>query len=290
MMQRYSLLLFVCSILAAPAQAQAPVVTARTPLRNANAASLASGVSVAFSQPIEAATAPSMSVYSAQAGGKKKGAYTTSGSTITFSPTTGFKPGETVLVSVPPAVRSTAGVAAARQVHQFTTAVGGTGRAQNFKLGSDYYAGGSCFGLATGDIDNDGDIDAVTCNMYGGAAVVIKVNGGDATGSNTGVFSSGISLSTDLGQPRHVTLADIDGDGDLDILALCNGVYIYQNGDSKGGNTGKFALKDVVKAGNGPYSLAMGDVDGDGDLDFVTANESGTSVSVRLNGGIQKRL
>lgn len=283
-MQRYSLLLFICSILAVSAQAQAPVVTARTPLRNANAASPAAGVGVTFSQPIEATTAPGMSVYSAQAGGKKKGAYTTSGPTIAFSPATGFKPGEMVLVSVPPAVRSTAGVAAARQVYQFTTAVGGTGRAQNFKLGSNLYAGDLCFGLAAGDVDNDGDIDIVSCDYLRGY-IVIKINGGDATGSNTGVFSSSTILSAEGGLPRHVTLADIDGDGDLDILALWSGVYIYQNGDGKGGNTGKFAIKDVVKTGSGPYSLAMGDVDGDGDPDFVTANENGTSVSVRLNGG-----
>ncbi|MBD2699665.1 VCBS repeat-containing protein [Spirosoma sp. BT702] len=40
-----------------------------------------------------------------------------------------------------------------------------------------------------------------------------------------------------------------------------------------------------VGVGNSPRSVAVGDVDGDGDLDFLTANFSSSNVSVRLNNG-----
>ena len=37
--------------------------------------------------------------------------------------------------------------------------------------------------------------------------------------------------------------------------------------------------------GSNPQSVAVGDVDGDGDLDFLTANNGSDNVSVRLNDG-----
>jgi hypothetical protein len=269
------------------ATAQVPTVTSRTPSRNTNAATLSSSVAVTFSQPIAAVTAAGVKIHSAQAGGRKTGTYSTAGSTVTFQPTAAFKPGETVLVSIPATVQNTSGVAAAQQVYQFTTAVSGTG-VGNFRAGTETSTSPYCAGLATGDVDGDGDLDLVTVSASTNTAA-IRLNGGNATGSNTGVFSGNRVVVVGFA-PHSTALADIDGDGDLDLLATLslptNAVAIRLNdGNASGSNMGFFSGGSSVNVGVDPYGLAVGDVDGDGDQDLVTANASSGTVSVRLNGG-----
>ncbi len=52
-------------------------------------------------------------------------------------------------------------------------------------------------------------------------------------------------------------------------------------GDGNGG----FIATAPVPVGNGPREIESGDLDGDGDIDFITTNYSGNSVSVLLNNG-----
>jgi hypothetical protein len=80
-------------------------------------------------------------------------------------------------------------------------------------------------------------------------------------------------------------VSDIDGDGDLDLLAANdyggNSVNVRLNP-----GTGVFISGPNVLVGNLPVSIAMGDVNGDGAVDLLTANINSNNVSVRLNGGI----
>ncbi|MCH7702528.1 MAG: VCBS repeat-containing protein [Planctomycetes bacterium] len=46
-----------------------------------------------------------------------------------------------------------------------------------------------------------------------------------------------------------------------------------------------FGAHVLYGAGNGPSSVAIGDLDGDGDADLVVANSSDDNVSVLLNNG-----
>jgi len=84
-----------------------------------------------------------------------------------------------------------------------------------------------------------------------------------------------------------LAIGDLDGDGDLD-LATANAengtVSILLNT----GN-GTFANHVTYPVGGGdfslPYSIVLGDVDGDGDLDFAVANLKPFNVSVFRNNG-----
>jgi len=77
-----------------------------------------------------------------------------------------------------------------------------------------------------------------------------------------------------------VTSADVDGDGDIDLVTANRDSstvsVLRNNGD------GTFAAQATYAVGANPFSVTSADVDGDGDIDLVTANGSDT-VSVLLN-------
>ncbi len=268
----------------------APVVTAVSPTRNLRNAARTSNVAITFDQPMSGAvaSAASVKVFSAQRGGRmsngQDGVTSVSGNTISFNPTTDFKPGETVRVTTTTGAQSSAGGnLAAGHVHQFTTATGGTGVGLFVAPGvnPDPGVGSGPWAVAVGDVDGDGDLDFVTANNGSGTASVRLNNG-------TGNFT--VPATTPevpaAGNARRLTLGDVDGDGDLDLLVAnfgSNTVSVRLN-DGTGGFAAPVTNPNP-SVGAGPFDLAMGDVDGDGDLDLVTANRNGNSASVRLNDG-----
>ncbi|MGI4875826.1 MAG: FG-GAP-like repeat-containing protein [Janthinobacterium lividum] len=240
-------------------------------------------MAVPFSQSISTSTAGNIKIFSPQYRGRRTATASTSGSTVTLTPTASsgsaaFRPGETVFVTVPATVQSTGGAAAVPQVYQFTTAVGG-GNA-NFVPGTDPAVGSAPISVAAGDVDGDGDLDLLTANS-GTNTVSVRLNDGSgnytapATNPNPAVGNN----------PQSVVLGDVDGDGDLDLLAAnSNGTVSVRLNDGSGSYSAPATNPDPA-VGNGPQSVALGDVDGDGDLDLFCANSADNTVSVRLNDG-----
>ncbi|NOX66208.1 MAG: hypothetical protein GXO85_10580, partial [Chlorobi bacterium] len=132
--------------------------------------------------------------------------------------------------------------------------------------------GGNSYGIALGDIDGDGDLDAVEVSsvydyenfLY---AHQIHTNLGNA---NFGPFYSQLlDVRNDSG--RAVTLGDVDSDGDLDMV-----VANYNLGNQIYSNNGAGFFTDSTQS-LGTYNsldVALGDVDGDGDQDMVVANDN----------------
>ncbi|QNH62714.1 FG-GAP-like repeat-containing protein [Hymenobacter sediminicola] len=106
-----------------------------------------------------------------------------------------------------------------------------------------------------------------------------------ATGSGRGSFSGSLNLPMP-GQARAVATADIDNDGDLDLLVSgampngYNGVMVrLNNGDAT------FTSAPDISVDAAPSDIVVGDIDGDGDLDFIVANSSSNTLPIRLNNG-----
>ncbi|MFZ1754074.1 MAG: FG-GAP-like repeat-containing protein, partial [Caldilineaceae bacterium] len=134
--------------------------------------------------------------------------------------------------------------------------------------------------VALGDVDGDGDLDLVVGNFS--QTNRLYLNNGTTDPWN-GV--SGSDITSDSHGTFAVTLGDVDGDGDLDLVAgdwnQPNRLYL-NNGtaDPWNGVTGM----DITSDSHDTRSVALGDVDGDGDLDLVVGNGSQTN-RLYLNDG-----
>ncbi|MBN1477591.1 VCBS repeat-containing protein, partial [Candidatus Sumerlaeota bacterium] len=137
-------------------------------------------------------------------------------------------------------------------------------------------------GLALGDVDGDGDLDIVTGNVSNQRNRLYLNNG--TTAPFSGV--TGSDITTDGQWTLAVALADMDGDGDLDVVAgndgQANRLYL-SNGtaDPFNGISGSNISGDT----HGTWSVALGDVDNDGDIDVIVGNTLGQRSRLYLNNG-----
>jgi len=86
------------------------------------------------------------------------------------------------------------------------------------------------------------------------------------------------------GNAFSLAVADVDGDGKLDLILGCigsNTVSIYLNTSSPG--TISFAASVDFATTQDPYGIAVGDLDGDGKIDIAVADFTPGTVSVFRN-------
>ncbi|OUJ68774.1 FG-GAP-like repeat-containing protein [Hymenobacter crusticola] len=275
----------ICCCLTSVAQGQSPTVTALSPVRNARSAPRTTNVAVGFNQALNnnAATLGALKVFSQQAGGKKVGTATVSGNTLTFNSNTDFKAGETVYVTATSEAQSAGGTATRPHVFQFTTAVSPSAGAfaNGYDLPISGSSSGGSRGYATGDVNGDGLLDIINLNSSTRQASVRFSDG-------AGTFSG--NQEVPIGPtPYSVRLADIDGDQDLDMLVANQGAQATNFASTVSvrfnDGAGIFSGTQEVSVGQAAFDVAVGDVDGDGDLDFVASNGGSQTVSVRLNNG-----
>ncbi len=116
-------------------------------------------------------------------------------------------------------------------------------------------------GVAVGDVDADGWPDIYLCSLEGPNRLFRNLGGWKFREQPLGAAACGEQFST------GATLADVDGDGDLDLLVngIAAGTRLFLNNGQGGWDERKDSgLSRTASA----TSMALGDVDGDGDLDL----------------------
>ena len=125
------------------------------------------------------------------------------------------------------------------------------------------------YSIELADVDGDGDLDVITGNDN------------DSNRQNRVWFNNGAGIFSDSGQAlgtnktRSLHIVDFEGDGDIDFLeGVSDNVTtstIWLN--SQRHSSQPILLDSKQSLGDSDTrSVATGDVDGDGDLDFVSAN------------------
>jgi hypothetical protein len=96
-----------------------------------------------------------------------------------------------------------------------------------------------------------------------------------------GDFSSLTSISTAADTAYSVFAADVDGDGDMDVLSASffdDKIVWYDNDGSE-----NFTANTISTATDGASSVFAADLDGDGDMDVVTASANDDTIAWHEN-------
>ncbi len=126
------------------------------------------------------------------------------------------------------------------------------------------------------DLNDDGEIDVVTCDTAGDSVSVLLGNG-------DGTFQAAVVYPMGSG-PHGMALLDVDGDGDIDVMSANTGsenlALRRNNGD------GTFGPVSFLASGvSGTWAMAAGDMNGDNITDVVVGGRFSTDVRVHLSNG-----
>ena len=163
---------------------------------------------------------------------------------------------------------------------------------------------GFSFAGQLGDMNADGFLDLVVCNIADGQPSKIYFNNG-AAGTNANPFTTvavdfTFAVSPDVPIPcRSVEIADADKDGDLDIFLTSSSTDFRNRVYFNDGTGSTYVAVDVGPPGQSPLVLSdpsnigavsqdgvVGDIDNDGDIDWVIGNQSALSSSSPLENNI----
>ena len=156
--------------------------------------------------------------------------------------------------------------------------------AVDFATPKSYSVGTNPAAVIIADFNGDGKLDIAVANS-GSGNVSILLGNGDGTFKTA--LNSTVSMSGN--GPSAVAAGDFNGDGKPDLIVVNAGSpsnnvagavnFLAGNGD------GTFQTPVAISGGQFPFSLAVGDLNGDHRLDLVIGDQSAGTLTVLLGNG-----
>jgi hypothetical protein len=138
-------------------------------------------------------------------------------------------------------------------------------------------------GVAAGDVDGDGRPDIVFAGVEGQLTLFKNLGNWQFTNitAQSGLSASNITC-------RGLVLADITGDGALDLLLSGNGSGVRCWRNDGHGHFADMTARSGTATKHGSVTMTLADVDGNGTLDLYVANNR--TDDIRDKGQVQLRL
>jgi hypothetical protein len=288
------ILSFFCTL---ALQAQEFTFHSSSPAAVANSIALDANITLNFSDNTKTANITAENIrITGRYTGSVAGTFSGGGTkTVVFNPTTNFKPGEIITVTLTSSrVDISNNIVAGIQndvdvdltnptSFSFTTKSELSAFTPSW---TDSYAAdvpvyesfatlqeGTTFSI-TADIDGDGDMDIISCNFWL-YTITLHKNDGNANPSFTSEIISETSVAS---KPYALFAADIDGDGDVDIIegdsadgANTASIRVYRNVNGTSWNPKTLTGKTDGLILEGKPSLFVADMDKDGDMDILAS-------------------
>jgi subtilisin family serine protease len=141
--------------------------------------------------------------------------------------------------------------------------------------------------IALGDVNKDGCVDAVTLDTTGTATLFPGLCDGNFDTANIKIFATGITAGV-------ATLADVNGDGNLDLISAAfpfmdTSPFPSSDGESLsvmfGDGAGNFGTPTLFRGEAGMFGIAVADLNGDHFPEILTANQGTDTASIYFNDG-----
>ena len=138
--------------------------------------------------------------------------------------------------------------------------------------------------ISINDITTSNETGTATFTVTLSEAVGSDVTVDFTTSSQTLNFTA-VDIATSADGAYDVHVADIDGDGDLDIFSASFGDDTIAWYENDGAADPSWTAVDIATSADGARDVYVADMDGDGDLDIISASASDDTIAWYENDG-----